>query len=148
MLKRRLKEFFPVLDELYAYILGIKSCGPLLLKGIITQKELEAILIMHICRNFTWWLDSIKNPNVNHYAVGSAIAQNFYLKERAIEIKEGISRPNFTKLFICIDELSHILEYHIALGSYNEAKEFVEEYGSFDVFKYFLPKLKKVLKRS
>lgn len=145
--EKRLREFFPVFDELYAYILGIKSCGSLLLKGIITQKELEAILIMHICRNFTWWLDSIKNPDVKHYAIGSAIAQNFYLKEGAIEMKKGISWPNLTKLFIGIDELSHILEYHMALGNYKEAKEFIDEYGSFDVFKRFLPKLRKVLKK-
>lgn len=146
--EKRLKEFFPVFDELYAYILGIKSCGPLLLKGVITQKELETILIMHICRNFTWWLDSMKNSDVKHYAVGSAIAQNFYLKEGAIEIKKGISWPNFTKLFICIDELSHILEYHLAIGNYKEAKEFIDEYGSFDIFKPFLPGLKRVLKKN
>ena len=55
--EERLGNLFPVFDELYGYILGIKSCGLLLLKGALTQKELEAILVMYICRNFPWWLD-------------------------------------------------------------------------------------------
>lgn len=145
--EERLGDLFPIFDELYGYILGAKGCGTLLLKGAMSQKELEAILIMHICRNFTWWLDSLKNPDVNHYAIGAAIAQNFFLREGAIKEKGGISWPNFTKLFICIDELSHLLEYHIALGSYEEAKEFVNEYGSFDVFKSFYPKLVKISRK-
>ena len=142
--EERLGNLFPIFDELYGYILGLKSCGTLLLKGAMSQKELEAILIMHICRNFTWWLDSLKNPDVKHYAIGAAIAQNFFLKEGAIKEKGGISWPDFTKLFICIDELSHLLEYHLVLGSYEEAKEFVDEYGSFDVFKSLYPQLAKI----
>lgn len=68
----------------------------------MNQKELEAILIMHICRNFTWWLDSIRNPSVKYYAVGAAIAQNFFLKEGAMKEKGGISWPNFTKLLFAL----------------------------------------------
>ena len=141
--EERLGNLFPVFDELYGYILGIKGCGTLLLKGAMSQKELEAILIMHICRNFTWWLDSIKNPDVSHYAIGAAIAQNFFFKEGAMKEKGGISWPNFAKLLICIDQLSHLLEYYLALGSYKEAKEFVNEYGSFNVFKNYSSSLTK-----
>ena len=144
--EERLKDLFPVFDELYAYILGIKNCGNLFLKGVMNQKELEAILIMHICRNFTWWLDSIKNPDVKHYAIGAVIAQNFFLKEGAMREKGGISWPNFTKLFICINELSRLLEYYLAVGSYEEAKEFIGEYGSFNVFKRFSSQLTKISK--
>lgn len=142
--EERLKNLFPVFDELHAYILGIKSCGTLLLKDALSQKELEAILIMHICRNFTWWLDSIQNPDVKHYAIGAAVTQNFFLKESAIKEKGGIFWPDFTKLFICIDELSHLLEYYLALGSYNEAKEFIDSYSSFNIFKQFSPQLAKI----
>jgi len=144
--EERLKDLFPVFDELYAYILGIKNCGILFLKGVMNQKELEAILIMHICRNFTWWLDSIKNPDVKHYAIGAVVAQNFFLKEGAMREKGGISWPNFTKLFICINELSRLLEYYLAVGSYEEAKEFIGEYGSFNVFKRFSSQLTKISK--
>ncbi len=146
--EKRLRDLFPIFDELYAYILGIKSCGTLLLKGAMSQKELEAILIMHICRNFTWGIDSMKNPDVSHYAIGAAIAQNFFFKERAIEKRGGISWPNFAKICICLDELSHLLEYYLALGSYDDAKEFIEEYSSFNVFKNFYPKLMKILRKT
>jgi len=145
--EERLRDLFPVLDELFAYILGIKGCGTLLLKEVLTQKELEAILIMHICRNFTWWLDSIKNPDVLHYAKGAAIATNYFLQEKAIKIDKGISWPDFTRLYICIDHLCRLLEYHLALGSYQEAKRFIGEYGSSDIFKSFLPQLKKLPKK-
>ncbi len=144
--EKRLKDLFPLFDELYAYILGIKSCGTILLKGAMSQKELEAILVMHICRNFTWWLDSLKNPEVNDYALGAAIAQNFFFKEGAIEKRGGISWPNFAKLCICLNELSQMLEYCLALGSYQDAKKFVEEYSSFNVFRQFSGRLKKIKK--
>ncbi len=144
--EERLKDIFPVFDELYAYILGIKNCGILFLKGAVNQKELEAVLIMHICRNFTWWLDSIKSPDVEHYAIGAAITQNFFLKEEVMREKGGISWPNFTKLFICINELSRLLEYYLAMGSYEEAKEFIGEYSSFNVFKRFSSQLTRISK--
>lgn len=142
--EERLSNLFPIFDELLAYILGIRSYSSLFLKGAVTQKELETILIMHICRNFTWWLDSIKNPDVMHYAIGAAIATNFFLREGGLREKRGISWPNFTKLLICIDELSRILEYYLALGNYNEAKKFVDKYDSFKVFEPSVPKLKKI----
>ena len=144
--EERLKDLFPVFDELYAYILGIKGCGVLFLKGVMNQKELEAVLIMYICLNFACWLDSIKSPDKEHYTIGAAITQNFFLKEEAMREKGGISWPNFTKLFICIDELSRLLEYHLAVGSYEEAKDFIGEYSSFNVFKRFSSQLSKISK--
>jgi hypothetical protein len=145
--EKRLKNLFPIFDELYAYILGIQRCGLAFLKGVLSQKDLEAILIMHTCRNFTWWLDLLRNVDVYHYATGAAIALNFFLQEKAIKIKGGVSWPNFTKLFICIEELCKILDYYLAAGKYEEAEIFTKKYGSFRTFhKYFLPKLKKFLK--
>lgn len=142
----RLEEFFPVFDELYTEILGIKSCATLLLKGAISDREMEAILVVHIARNFGLWLTSIKNPNVLHYAWGAAIATNYFLEEKAIKIDKRISLSEFTKLYICIDHLSHLLEYYLALGSYKEAKEFIGEYSSFNVFKRFSSQLTKISK--
>lgn len=146
--EERLGNLFPVLDELYANILGIKCCGSLLLKGVITQKELEALMIIHNCWNFTLWFNSLKNPEIKHYAFGSVISQNFLIREYAVKEKNNVLCPDFPKLFICLDELSHILEYHMAIGTYDEAKEFVKEYSSLKTFKQFLPKLKKVLKNN
>lgn len=142
--EERLSNLFPVFDEILAYILGIKACGSLLLKDAITQKELEAILIMHLVRNFNWWLDLKWNPDARDYALGTAIAQNFFLREEAIKERNGLCCPDFIKLFICIDHLSHILEYYLSSGTYEEAKKFIDEYGSFEVFEKFAPKLKDI----
>lgn len=144
--EKRLENLFPIFDELYAYILGIQRCGLVFLKGVFSQKELEAILIMHICRNFTLWLDWLRNPDIYHHAAGAAIAFNFFLQEKAIKIRGGISWPNFTKLFICIEELCKILDYYLAAGKYQEAETFVKNYSSFGIFKYFSPRLKKFIK--
>ncbi len=132
--EQRLKELFPVFDEILAYVIGIKACSSLILKGVLSQKELEAILLMHLVRNFTWWEDFQDNPGVKDYTTGAAIATNFFLEEGAIEEKSGLCEVDFNKLFMSIGRLSRVLEYHLASGTYKEGKEFVEKYGAFEVF--------------
>lgn len=142
--EKRLGNFFYIINEFFANILGIKIWAILFLKGIISQKELEAILIFYLCRNLSLGKLAIKRPDIAfHYQTRAAISINFLLKEGAIKMKEygkkrGIYSFNFTKVFICIDELSRLLEYYLALGSYEEVQEFINEYGSFYTFKKFL----------
>jgi len=140
--EERLQNLFPVFDEILAYVLGVKSCGTLLLKGAMTQKELEAVMVMHLCRHFVWFLDFMKNPEVKDYTSGAAIAMNFFLKEGGLKEKNELYFIDFTKLFISIDHLARILEYYLSSGTYEEAKKFINEYGSFDVFKKSFLKLK------
>jgi hypothetical protein len=142
--EKRLGNLFYIINEFFANILGIKIWGTLYLKGVISQKELEAILIFYICRNFSLGQLSIKRPDIAfHYQTRAAIALNFLLKGGAFKIKEygkekGIYSLNFTKVFLSSDELSHLLEYYLALGGYDKAQEFIKEYGSFYSFKKFL----------
>lgn len=138
----RLKELFPVIDELSATIYGIKSCGPLVLKGIMSEKELEAIMIMFICRAFTWWIDSQKQKSVEAFAIGHAIAINHFLANGAIKESGGISWPNFNKMFLGIEELADALEALISIGMYQDAKEVIEKYGSFMIYSKFTNRLK------
>ncbi len=132
--EERLREFFPVIDELSATIYGIKSCAPLILKNIMTEKELEAIMIMFVCRAFTWWLDQKLQPSVEAFARGHAIALNHFLQSGAVKEVGGICWSNFSKMFMGIEELSDALERLISVGDYTDAKEFVERYGSFEVY--------------
>lgn len=141
----RLEEFFPFFDELYTDILGTKSCGFLLLKDALTQKELETLLIILICRQLFWLHSLPKNPIIVSYATGAAISLNFLFKGKAIEKGKKFFWFDLRKLFVCIDQLSHILEYYISLGNRSEAKEFIKKYGSFKIFqKYFSPNLLKI----
>jgi len=145
----RLQEYFPFFDELYTDILAVKCCGTLLLKDGLTQKELEAFLLVYICRNLHWLTQIKDQPHTIHYATGGAIFLNFLMQTKTLKKKnQRFFVQDFGKLFICIDQLSHILDYYIALGNYNEAKEFLAKYGSFKLFqKDFLPKLTKIRKK-
>lgn len=140
--ERRLKELFPVIDELSATIYGIKSCGSLVLKGIMSEKELEAIMIMFICRAFTWWIDSQKQKSVEPFAIGHAIALNHFLANGALKEAGGISWPNFNKMFLGIEELSDALEALISMGTYADAQQVIDKYGSFMVYSKFASRLK------
>jgi len=140
--ERRLKELFPVIDELSATIYGIKSCGSLVLKGIMTEKELEAIMIMFICRAFTWWIDSQTQKSVEAFATGHAIALNHFLANGALKESKGISWPNFSKMFLGIEELSDALEALISMGSHDDAQQVIDKYGSFVVYNKLAPRLK------
>lgn len=141
----RLKELFPIIDELSATIYGIKCCGSLVLKGIMTEKELEAIMIMFVCRAFTWWIDSKTSPSVEAFATGHAVALNQFFTTGALRESDGISWPNFARMFLAIEELSDSLERLISMGDYNEAKTFIEKYGSFMVYSKFTQRLKGVI---
>ncbi|MDP2632536.1 MAG: hypothetical protein Q8P25_02335 [Candidatus Curtissbacteria bacterium] len=138
----RLRELFPIIDELSATIYGIKSCASLVLKGIISEKELEAIMIMFICRAFTWWIDSKKQPSLEAFAIGHALALNHFLANGAVQESNGISWPNFYKMFLGIEELSDALERLISIGTYNDAKHFIDKYGSFMIYSRFTGRLK------
>lgn len=135
--ERRLKELFPVFDEITASILGIKSCGSLLLKNVISQEELEAIMVMSICSAFAWYLSYLSEPSVIHYAQGFAIVLNFFLENGALRESKGFSWPNFTKLFVSIDELTSALERILAIGTYEDAKKFLDRYASLEIFERF-----------
>lgn len=130
----RLKELFPVIDELSATIYGIKSCGSLVLKGIMSEKELEAIMIMFICRAFTWWIDSKTNKSVEAFTIGHTIALNHFLANGAVRAVNGISWPNFGKMFLGISALADVLELLISTGTYDDANHFIEKYKSFMVY--------------
>jgi len=143
--ERRLKEYFPVFDEISASIYGVKACGSLLLKDVISQKELEAIMVMFIARAFSWWTSYLKEPSIIHYAQGFAIALNYFLESGAIREAGGFSWPNFTKLFVSINELADTLERILAVGTYEDAQHFVEKYASLEIFERFRPNLKKLI---
>ncbi len=141
----RLKEYFPIFDEISSSVYGVKSCGALLLKDVISQKELEAIMVMFIARAFSWWLSYLKEPGVIHYAQGFAVALNFFIESGAIRESGGFSWPNFTKLFVSISELSDALERILAVGSYEDAEQFIEKHASLDIFERFSSNLNELI---
>jgi len=144
----RLKELFPIVDELAAYLLGIKIFGTLLLKDAITQKQLEALMTIFICRCFSWWISFMNKQSVESFARGHAIALNYLFENGAIQESDGISWPNFTKMFLGFDDLSCALERLLAFGQYQDVKFFIKKFANFDLFEKFQARLSAQMEES
>ena len=102
-------------------------------------------MVMFIALAFSWWISYLKEPDVLHYAQGFAISLNFFLESGAIREQNGFSWPNFTKLYVSISELSDTLERILAIGTYEDAKIFVDKYASLDIYERFRPNLNELL---
>jgi hypothetical protein len=140
----RLKELFPIFDEANCVVSGIQHAKHLILKGVINQKELEAIMIAQICWTFSEWILSKKSNVREDYLKGDALTFNFLVREGALQEKEGISWPNFAKMFFEIENLATIFTRFLEEGSYLEAQEFLSRYLSFEPFKSFDQRLSKI----
>lgn len=138
----RLKELYPIFNEITVEVAAIKACGSLLLKDMISQKEMESVLVMFLTRIFDFYFETKDNPAMENYVLGNAILLNSLVKSEALQItKSGISWPNFTKMFIAVSDLAEELEKVLAEGSYNDAQHYLKLHSSLGVFKQFhLPK--------
>lgn len=135
----RLQEFFPYFDEGYADILSIKGCGPLLLQGVFTEWQLEALLLMNICESIYFCKRYMDASQVGPYAIGSTMSLDFLLQGKAlIHTKNGFEIDAY-RAFVVFDQLSHIFEYYIAIGTYNEAKVFLRRAKTKKTFAHFAP---------
>lgn len=143
-LNERLRELSPVINEINSMVSGIQSCKHLIMKGVIDQKELEAMIIMHICWGFAEWV-FVKKSNIrNNYLRGEALALNFYFQNEGLRELNGISWPNFSKIFFIIENLSTILVRLLVEGSYADADRFIRKNLSYEIFKNFDAKLSKL----
>lgn len=127
-----LQDLLPSLYELSATVLGMRIAGSLLLKDIITNKQLESMIVAFICRSFYLIEKSKSNKFWINYATGGAIFINFMLRNGALKKYEGLAIPNFTKIFISLHELSYALEYLLSAGTRKEAGVFIKKYGYYN----------------
>ncbi len=142
--RERLKELFPIIDEANSPVSGIQHCKHLIMKGVISQKELEAIIITHICWMFSEWVLIKKTQTRSDYLHGDALVLGFYLTEGALRLQDGISWPNFSKIFFEIERLSLIFVRLITIGDYQEAKDFFDKYLKLSVFDQLAVRLTKI----
>lgn len=139
-----LKELFPIYDEVNSTVSGIQHAKHLVLKGVINQKELEAMMISQICWIFSEWLLSKETKIREDFLKGDALTLNFLIREGALLEKAGISWPNFAKMFFEIENLSTIFTRFLESGTYWQAQEFLSKYLSFEPFKAFDKRLSKI----
>lgn len=143
--EERLEDLFPVFDELLSYILGIRACNTLVLKDVLEKKDVKAIIATFIARSFRYWQDSEERSVREDYARGCTVALNFFLEEGGLKRSGSLLKIDFSKLFLSIDRLSRILEYHLATSNMKEAKEFLSHYNSQKIFRERKDVLNKIL---
>jgi hypothetical protein len=122
---KSLQDLLPVIEELAATVLGMKVCGLLLVKDMVTQRELESMIMAFLCRSI--YLS--ENKELSAYAMGGNIFLNYMLETGAIREHQGMTIPNFTKIFISLQELSSILEQLLAQGTRKDAESFIKQYS-------------------
>lgn len=141
--QERLKELYPVFDQANNLVSGIQHTKHLILKGVINQKELEATMITQICWMFSEWLN--RGIKVRESTLkGDALALRFLMETGAIQEKDGISWPNFAKMFFEIENLASIFSRFLEEASYSEAKEFLDKHLDLDIFEVFDKRLSKI----
>lgn len=140
----RLKELYPIFNEAAIEALAIKMSGTLLLKDVISQKEMEAVLVMFITRMFDGYTEKLENKRGSKPLVSSnAIMLNSLIAKRSLQVtKDGISWPNFTKMFISVSELADELERILAEGTYVDAQNYLKKNSSLTVFQKFSKAIK------
>lgn len=126
---KNLQDLLPCIYELTATLLGMRIAGSLLLKDIITNKQLESMIVAFICRSFDLIEKSKVNKFMLNYALGGDIFINFMLESGALKQKEGMTMANFMRIFVSLHELSYILERLLSSGTRKDAEAFIKKYG-------------------
>lgn len=139
--RERLKELYGPIDEANRFASGIQHSKYLLMKGLLSQDEIEAMMIIHIVWMFSDWLIFQKNKGVENYVKANAIALNMYLSSGALKIQGGVSWPNFAKIFFQIENLADILVFLLQHGNYKDAQKFVSENAKLEIFENLETKL-------
>lgn len=129
--EERLGQYYPLIQDMAAFVLAVKNAGSLLLKDVISQKELEAIIIMFICRAFDSILAARKIKSISHYGQGYAIALNYFIETGALRYNKVIW-INFTRMFVALADLALSLDKILAFGDTEDAKHLIDEYGKLD----------------
>lgn len=142
--RERLQELYGPIDEANKFASGIQHSKHLLVKGLLTQDELEAIIIIHIVWMFADWLIYKYNKGVENYVIADSMGLNMYLANGALKEQDGVSWPNFSKIFFEIEALADKLVWILHKGSYQEADKFIKDYAQLNNFDRIAKRLSKI----
>jgi hypothetical protein len=126
---KSLQEYYHVIYELSATLLGLRMAGSLLLKDRINNKQLESMMIAYISRCFYQINNDKSAKSMINYTQGSAIAINFMFESGALKRNGDIIVPNFMKMFVSLHDLSNLLERILSSGTQKDAEKFVKKYS-------------------
>ena len=142
--RERLKELYAPVDAANGFASGIEHSKHLVVKGLLSQDQLEAIMIMHIVWMIADWILYKKHNIKESHIIGNSILLNSYLSHGAIKESKGISWPNFSRIFFEIETIAYKLTYLLQKGSYKEAKQFIEKNANLQIFERLSKTLNKI----
>ena len=142
--RERLQELYAPIDEANGFVSGIEHSKHLVVKGLISQELLEAIMIIHIVWMLADWLIFRQNGAKQSHIIGNSILLDSYLSHGALKISAGISWPNFSRIFFEIESMSYKLVYLLQKGSYREAQEFIKKNANLESFESLAKPLNKI----
>jgi len=142
--RERLQELYGPIDEANGFASGIEHSKHLVVKGLLSQEMLEAIMIIHIVWMLADWLLYKDNPAKQSHMIGNSILLNSYLSHGAIKTSEGISWPNFSRIFFEIEAMTYKLTYLLQKGIYKEAEEFIKKNSDLKIFERLSKGLTKI----
>ncbi|OGC50316.1 hypothetical protein A2716_03850 [candidate division WWE3 bacterium RIFCSPHIGHO2_01_FULL_40_23] len=140
---KRLKSMSNPVMELHSSIVGIKACGFQVIKGVLSQKDLEAILYVMLMRTFSDYFIRKTAPQVENYLVGYRVFYNYCLENGAIKLDGDRILPNASKMYSCADQLANVVMHFYAEASEAEVQSFFDKYSSEYMYGYFSDKLLK-----
>lgn len=132
--------YYPVL-ELFSSIVGIKACGFQVIKGVLSQKDLEAIMYIMLMRTFSDYFMRMQAKQVENYLVGYRVFYNYCLENGAIKLEGDRILPNASKMYACADQLANVVMHLYGEGTEEEARDFFDKYSSEYMYDYFSAKL-------
>lgn len=130
----RLQELYGSIDEANGFASGIQHCKHLVVKGLISEDLLEAIIIIHILWLFADWLLYLNNKHKESHVIGNSILLNSYLANGALKESEGISWPNFSRIFFTIESLADSFAFLLQKGTYKETEQFIKKNAGLENF--------------
>lgn len=142
--RERLKELYGQIDAANGFASGIEHSKHLVVKGLISQDQLEAIIIVHILWMVADWIRYKKLGIKESHTIGNSILLNSYLSSGALRESEGISWPNFSRIFFEIETMSYKLTYLLQKGSYKEAETFIKKNANLKSFERLSKTLGKI----
>ena len=135
--RERLRQLYAQVDAANGFASGIEHSKHLVVKGLISQDQLEAIIIVHILWMVADWI-RYKQLNIKEsHTIGNSILLNSYLSSGALKESKGISWPNFSRIFFEIETMAYKLTYLLQNGSYKEAEKFIKENANLKSFERF-----------
>jgi len=142
--KPKLQQLYDPIDEANGFASGIEHSKHLVVRGLLPQDTLEAIIIVHIIWMIADWLLFKNNIVKQRDMMANSILFNSYLSHGALKISKGISWPNFSRIFFEIEEMTYKLVYFLQKGSYKEAREFIKQNADLRSFEQLSKTLSKI----